>query len=48
METEGPFTNLAGGVRWDLRVTITYRNADDALAGPGMTKGWERSDVAPL
>lgn len=41
IETEEPFTHLAGGVRWDLRVTITYRNADDALAGPGMMKGWE-------
>ena len=41
IETEEPFTHLAGGVRWDLRVTITYRTADDALAGPGMMKGWE-------
>ena len=41
IETEEPFTHLAGGVRWDLRVTMTYRNADDALARPGMTKGWE-------
>ncbi len=43
METEEPFTHLAGGVRWDLRVTITYRNADDALAGQGMMKGWENA-----
>ena len=43
IETEEPFTHLAGGVRWDLRVTITYRNADDALAGPGMMKGWENA-----
>ena len=26
-----PFTHMAGGVRWDLRVTITYRSADAAL-----------------
>ena len=43
VDTEEPFTHLAGGVRWDLRVTITYRNADDALAGPGMMKGWEKA-----
>ncbi len=43
IETEEPFTHLAGGVRWDLRVTITYRNADNALAGPGMMKGWENA-----
>ena len=43
VDTEEPFTHLAGGVRWDLRVTITYRNADNALAGPGMMKGWEKA-----
>lgn len=26
-----PFTHMAGGVRWDLRVAITYRSADAAL-----------------
>lgn len=26
-----PFTHMAGGTRWDLRVTITYRDADAAL-----------------
>lgn len=43
IDSEEPFTHLAGGVRWDLRITITYRNADDALAGPGMMKGWEKA-----
>lgn len=26
-----PFTHMAGGERWDLRVTITYRDAGAAL-----------------
>ncbi len=26
-----PFTHMAGGERWDLRVTITYRDAEAAL-----------------
>lgn len=40
---EEPFTHLAGGVRWDLRVTITYPNAEDALAGAAMMKSWEQA-----
>jgi len=31
MEMEEPFTHLAGGPRWDLRVTVTYREAASAL-----------------
>lgn len=31
IETATPFTHMAGGVRWDLRVTITYRGAEDAV-----------------
>lgn len=33
IEMEQPFTHMAGGARWDLRVTVTYRDADAAL-GP--------------
>ncbi|GAA0645929.1 hypothetical protein [Brevundimonas lenta] len=33
IEIEQPFTHMAGDQRWDLRVTITYRDADAAL-GP--------------
>lgn len=31
IETTTPFTHMAGGTRWDLRVTITYRGAEDAV-----------------
>ncbi len=40
---EEPFTHLAGGVRWDLRVSVTYPTADDALAGAAMVKGGEEA-----
>ncbi len=31
MEIEEPFTHLAGGPRWDLRVTVTFREAASAI-----------------
>lgn len=31
IEIEQPFTHMAGDQRWDLRVTVTYRDADAAL-----------------
>ena len=31
MRMDSPFTHLAGGPRWDLRVTITYRDAASAV-----------------
>ncbi|KQZ69328.1 hypothetical protein ASE06_00385 [Sphingopyxis sp. Root214] len=31
IETTTPFTHMAGGTRWDLRVAITYRGAEDAV-----------------
>jgi xanthine dehydrogenase iron-sulfur cluster and FAD-binding subunit A len=31
MRVEEPFTHLSGGARWDLRVTITYRDAASAV-----------------
>jgi hypothetical protein len=38
MKMEEPFTHLAGDVRWDLRVTITYRDGTTAVGDePG---GW--------
>jgi hypothetical protein len=42
MKMDEPFTHLAGGVRWDLRVTITYRDAASAMDvdKPGQ-KLWE-------
>ena len=40
---EEPFTHLAGGERWDLRVTVTYRDADSALSGPAMEAAWDQA-----
>lgn len=38
MRIEEPFTHLAGDVRWDLRVTITYKDGTTAVGDePG---GW--------
>ena len=31
MRVDAPFTHMAGGPRWDLRVTITYRDAPSAV-----------------
>lgn len=31
MRMDSPFTHMAGGQRWDLRVTITYRDAPSAV-----------------
>lgn len=31
MRMESPFTHMAGAPRWDLRVTITYRDAPSAV-----------------
>ena len=35
VETAEPFTHMAGGPRWDLRVTITYRDASSAVVVGG-------------
>lgn len=35
MKMEEPFTHLAGGPRWDLRVTITFRDAASAVGVGG-------------
>ena len=34
MKVEEPFTHLAGGPRWDLRVTIVFRDATAAINDP--------------
>lgn len=31
IESTTPFTHMVGPARWDLRVTITYRGAEDAV-----------------
>ena len=43
MEVEEPYTHLAGGPRWDLRVTVTYRDAVTAMFGGRFEKAF--SDV---
>ena len=35
MRSDEPLTHLAGGQRWDLRVTITYRDAPSAIVAGG-------------
>jgi hypothetical protein len=40
IRVEEPFTHMAGGPRWDLRVTIVYRDATAALPGPEFDKQW--------
>jgi len=38
IETEIPFTHMAGGERWDLRVTITYRDPAAAIDDPAFKR----------
>ncbi|MEX0644148.1 MAG: hypothetical protein WD076_02485 [Parvularculaceae bacterium] len=40
MKTEYPFTHLAGGPRWDMRVRITYRDAAGAINDPAWEAAW--------
>lgn len=35
IEEVQPFTHMAGGQRWDLRVTLTYRDAEAAVGVGG-------------
>lgn len=36
IEQEEPFTHLAGGPRWDLRITIVYRDPASAIGVGGV------------
>lgn len=40
IETEEPFTHMAGDQRWDFRVTITYRDAPSAVVVGG---AWDKA-----
>ena len=40
MKTEFPFTHLAGGQRWDMRVRITFRDAAAAINDPRWEVAW--------
>lgn len=41
MRVDEPFTHLAGGPRWDLRVTIVFRDATAAISDPEWERLWE-------
>lgn len=43
IKTEYPFTHLAGGPRWDMRVTIIYRDAAAAINDPAWEARWEEA-----
>ena len=36
-----PFTHMTGSARWDVRVTIVYRDASAALFGPEISSKWK-------
>lgn len=40
MRVDEPFTHLAGGPRWDLRVTIVFRDATAAISDPEWDRQW--------
>lgn len=40
IRVDEPFTHMAGGPRWDLRVTIDFRDAAAAIADPRWDKLW--------
>ena len=44
-QIEEPFTHLAGAGRWDVRVTITFKDADSAITGVG---GYNRAVTAVM
>ena len=41
VRVQEPFTHMAGAPRWDLRVTIVYRDAAAALPDPEFDSQWE-------
>lgn len=40
IRVDEPFTHLAGGPRWDLRVTIVFRDATAAISDPEWERLW--------
>jgi hypothetical protein len=40
IRVDEPFTHLAGGPRWDLRVTIVFRDATAAISDPEWDRLW--------
>lgn len=41
-----PYTHLTGEGRWDVRVTITYRDADAALFGKEIAAQWHAAQTS--
>jgi len=41
IRAQEPFTHMAGGPRWDLRVTIVFRDATAAISDPEWDKQWD-------
>lgn len=35
-----PYTHMAGGTRWDMRVTIVFRDATAAISDPEWDRQW--------
>jgi hypothetical protein len=48
IRVDEPFTHLAGGPRWDLRVTIVFRDAAAAMPDPQWDKQWEAARFSLL
>ena len=40
IRVDEPFTHIAGGPRWDLRVTIVFRDATAAISDPEWDRLW--------
>lgn len=38
VRADEPFTHMAGGPRWDLRITISFRDAAAAISDPDWDK----------
>lgn len=45
MRVDEPFTHLAGGQRWDLRVTIAFRDATAAISDPEWDRLWSAAQT---
>ncbi len=41
IRVQEPFTHMAGGPRWDLRVTIVFRDATAAVSDPEWDSQWK-------
>lgn len=44
IRVQQPFTHMAGGPRWDLRVMIEFRDATAAISDPEWEKQWDAAE----